>query len=234
MNNTKEKGINIKQKITQSILAMVPSIIVVVLTLCLPGVYKGYFEKPVISFETIDDDNDAYILENEFRKVKINLYPQLIVRYKQKVIIVINLIRYYKESSGDLKKEEGKKIFIKRNQESLNIFCTSLKNDIETALCQKYDISTESIDDDLHIYTSIFSVVEYENYRSSNRKIYCILEDNGFLSDYSVSAEEVRNRLYNTEIILDASINNSNNLYIRDLKDKIIEKVDECYALANE
>lgn len=197
-NKTCEK--NIRKIILNVLKSVIPFLVTSGILL---GIYRNYLEKPKISCIP-KEEKDTFSVEKNFRGVSMKIYPQMIVQYDRYIVLVTHLNGYYENDS--LIFEEGKCEATKMNQEYLKKMMDYIRKEIILGLEKGYgtDISSE-IDSDLYVYVSLLGGVKYTNKRGNNENMYCIIERDGIVIDYSIDANEIKERLYEYEVDLQSS-----------------------------
>ncbi len=192
--------------------------------------YSNIFAVPQIKFYQENDNDvykDVYLVKNlvgtDFAGVSMITHPQILITYKDNVILIAHLNNYY-ETEYLIFDSDNKAIGVKTNQE----YCTALIQYIRTQILEQIGNSLgkqiqQNIESDFRIYDSILAGIQYKNMLISERKKMCIIEDGGIAIGYTdIKNKIISNRLYEMEIDL---ANDEQVIYIDSKVSQIINTV---------
>lgn len=183
---------------------------------------NNYFIKPKISYSQ-DEVRDNFYIQSDFRGVSMRIYPQMIICYDNYIILVTHLDGYYEDEFINF--EDGVASAIRTKQD----YCDMLLKYIRDSLLEELNVSygdeeIKEISKKLNIYISLLGGVQYENRLGNIIKKYCIIEANGLVVDYGYNEDEIKNRLYENELVLG---DNPNVITANDEVNKIVKTVSE-------
>jgi len=161
-------------------------------------VYRSFFASPVLKY---NDDTGEFTVQQEFRGITMRVYPQMLIRIEDTVFQVTHLDGYLEKETIHF--QERKAVVKKKNQE----YCSKLQdhiregilNEVETACGEK---AAEEIDRCLVITVSFIGGVQYQVPLGNRIEKYCVIERSGLVVDYETDVEEIRQRLYESELTL--------------------------------
>lgn len=173
---------------------------------CLLPIYADYLEKPRMEYRYNDQLNiDTFALDGDFRSIKMRLHPQIVITYKDKIVLVIYIKNYYNNEDVLLNENIGsaeKKYSYTPDISVQHKFVQHTKDAIINKLNQYYNTSqVNEIEKDLSVDFSILSGVTYENKKGNKEKQLCIIiENNGSIKDFAPSSQTIQQRLFETSV----------------------------------
>ena len=185
---------------------LVPVIAVLVTTLItfVKVVYRNHMIEPKLKCDISSPTQDRYFESASYRSMKLVARPQILVRYKNCVVISVYLAEYYQNEYIFF--TDGIGIACKADKERVDALRAYIKEEILTSLAQSHSkVSTQEIDANLFVYISILGGVTYTNERGSYDKMFCITEEDGSILDYNTKEKVISHRLREYDIKLPAN-----------------------------
>ena len=163
--------------------------------------YFGFLKQPKMKC-IIKDNEKTFSVKDEFRSISMNLHPQMIIRFDNDNILQIYLEGYYEEEN--LKFNENKEAkAVQCHVEYVEELQKYMKEKIILEVhSRNSEISKTEINERLHIYVNTLGGVKYESEEGNEEKRYCIEEQDGIVIDYDEHNEEITNRLYEAELLM--------------------------------
>lgn len=163
--------------------------------------YKNYIVTPKLSYKP-GEERDTFTVNEDYRNLTLRVYPQMVVRYGDYVVLVTHLDRFYRSETVNFDGQTG--CAEKDNAAYADELTAYVYQNVLDELRETVgDDAAKEIGRELNVYVSLLGGVEYENTRGSSGRKHCVIEENGIFTDYSENAAEVRERLCESEITLD-------------------------------
>lgn len=161
-------------------------------------VYNNFLVSPAMRY---NDDTGVFTVQADFRGVSMRVYPQMIIRFKNTVILVTHLGGYLESEMIQFNEKEA--VIVKDHQE----YCDRLLSNIRKAVLRKLQEvygadAVNEISKQFEVSVSFICGVQYQAPLGNKIRKYCIIEHNGLLVDYLDNMKKVEQRLYEYEIEL--------------------------------
>lgn len=180
---------------------------------------------PIIKY---NKNTGELTVTNSVRSVSLYPHPQIVVKYNNEIIQLIHLIGYFKHDVVYF--EDGK-----ASLEETDPQCSDrLLSCIRTQVIDKCPaVNAPEIDSHLDIYIGMVCGVRYQTRFGNTVNRYCIIEDDGMVVDCSPDSAEVKNRLFDYDLVLSDDPNwISQSCEVTELVDFIAEEVNDRYDSA--
>ncbi len=161
-------------------------------------VYNNYLITPVMQY---NDETCEFTVQADFRGISMRVYPQMVIRFDDTVVLVTHLDGYLKEETIHF--SERKAQIEKDHQE----YCDTLLGYVQQGVLEQIEAeygreAADEISTGLNVSVSFIGGVQYQAPLGRTINTYCIIETNGLLTDHFGNLEQVEHRLYENEIEL--------------------------------
>lgn len=161
-------------------------------------IYNNLLISPVMRY---NDDTGVFTVQANFRGIAMRVYPQMVIQYKDTVILVAHLDGYLEREM--IQFDDNKAVIIKDHQDYCDRLLSYIRKAVLHELRKTYgDKAANDISEHFEISVSFIGGVQYQAPLGNEIKKYCIIERNGLLVDYIDDMEKVEQRLYEYEIKL--------------------------------
>lgn len=191
--------------------------------------YDNYLVTPKLIYLSTDD-TDTFSVEDKFNGISIRLHPQMLIKYKEYIVLCVYLEGYYEYEF--LSMTENSVTFTKTRQE----YCNSLlfwvrQHIIDELRAQLGDEASKEIEGDLEVFPSIVGGVSYKNRRGKELVKYCIVEQNEIFLEYGEESQEISNRLHEYKFTLgDDPELIKTNPYAQNIVQAVVETIGQNYG----
>lgn len=191
-----------------------------------------YMENKQPIIKRLEEGNNGGItfgVDDEYRSLKLRVYPQLIIKYGNSVYLQIHLQGYY-ENEFLIFGEDLQCTAVKENQKCVYDLQNYLFEEIVNELNTMWKIDEQEAEKELQLYVSNIGFVKYVNKRGNDVKRYCIIEDDGLVIDYDIDDEEIINRLFEMNMNVECAFSE---LKQSEILKEIITMIGEEIAMHN-
>lgn len=162
--------------------------------------YNNYVVSPKIKYNR-GEKKDTFSVQADFRGISMRIYPQMLICYDRYVILVTHLDGYYEQEFIHFKGRTG---YVKKSNQD---YSDKLRQYIRSAVLEKVNESQDEktvkeVSRKFNIFISLIGGVQYENRMGNSVHEYCIIELNGLIKDYGCDGREIKNRLFENEVVL--------------------------------
>ena len=182
--------------------------------------HNNYWADPVIKCYE-ENESIEFMTDGDYRALKLRIYPQLVIRYNNKVLLQIHLKGYFENEFLQFDKN-GKCSVQKQYEDYVGSLQRYIKEEIMSMV--NNNGTKGGIKEGLYVYVSSVGGVSYVNNKGNIEKRYCIIEKDGIVIDYDVEDREIKNRLYETELEVGGYLNKIED---QDEVSKIVQEVSE-------
>lgn len=162
-------------------------------------VYQNYIKDPVI--ECIPKDESlTFSIDDDFRGIWMRIYPQLMIRYDNQVLLLIHLKGYFEEEVLQFQEDGTCQAVICHGMYAEKLSAYLKENIVKETVAKDSTISREALEEHINIEISSIGGVRYMNKQGNQEKRYCIIETDGLVIDVEADSEQIKDRLDEMEL----------------------------------
>lgn len=161
--------------------------------------YQNYIKNPIIKCIP-EEESLTFSIDDDFRGVWMRIYPQMMIRYDNQVLLLIHLKGYFEEEVLHFQDDKTCQAVICHGAYAKKLGAYLKENIIKETISKDGTHNQEALEEHIQIEVSSIGGVRYVNEQGNSEKRYCIIETSGLVVDVETDSEEIKHRLDETEL----------------------------------